>query len=103
MRRFSCVAFGTLDLVEGLTDEEQQYDDAPESLPRADVIYLPGIRQDFPEFNEIRAKAHVERLLEAYLAKKRETAFKKLGCSHLLIEWLRGVAAQKGRGAQDSQ
>lgn len=67
LRQFSRAAFGTPSLIQGLTQAEELAEREPKSLSGADVVYMPAILADFPEFNRHMAAATVEAFLADYL------------------------------------
>lgn len=68
IRRFSSMAFGTPDLLQGLRRAQKEADDTPRSLSGGDAVYADRVMRDFPDFNLPLAKSYVERCVTDFLS-----------------------------------
>lgn len=68
LRQFSSRAFGTPDLMQGLSQAQQQADNTPRSLSGGDAIYADRVMRDFPDFDLPLAKSYVERCVTEFLS-----------------------------------
>lgn len=71
VRSISQAAFGTTDLIQGFKNAELEAQQTPKSLAGMDSIYLPKIKEDFPEFNVDVAKNDVRHELRKHLKDKQ--------------------------------
>ena len=67
VRRFSSMAFGTQNLMQGLKQVEQDYAVTPKSVSGATSLHLPRITKDFPDFHYEEMKRRAENVLLSYL------------------------------------
>ena len=68
IRRFSSQAFGTPDILQGLSRAQKEADNTPRSLSGGDAIYADRVMRDFPDFNLPLAKSYVEHCVTDFLS-----------------------------------
>ncbi len=68
IRRFSNQAFGTPDILQGLSQAQKEADNTPRSLSGGDAIYADRVMCDFPDFDLPLAKSYVEHCVTDFLA-----------------------------------
>ena len=71
VKKISRMAFGTEDVVKGFQNAQLESQQTPKSLSGMDLILLPKIKKDFPEFNVDVAKNDVRQELKKYLKNKQ--------------------------------
>lgn len=67
VRRFSSMAFGTQNLMQGLKQVERDYAVTPKSVSAGTSLHLPRITKDFPDFHYEEMKRRAENVLLSYL------------------------------------
>lgn len=67
VRDFSCMAFGTNSLLEGMKQIEAETAVTPKSVSSATNLYLPAVMRDFPELHYDELKTRAENVLTSYL------------------------------------
>ena len=70
IRQFSHQAFGTSDVRQVLNNMETLEQEKPKSLNGMDMLYLPQIQKDFPDFNPTMADNYAKEALKEHVGKK---------------------------------
>lgn len=70
IRRFSNEVFGTEDVRQVFENIETTEQEKPKSLNGMDMLYLPQIQKDFPDFNPTMADNYAKEALKEHVGKK---------------------------------
>ncbi len=70
IRRFSNEVFGTEDVRQVFENIETTEQEKPKSLNGMDMLYLPQIQKDFPDFNPTMADNYAKEALKKHVGKK---------------------------------
>lgn len=70
LRKFSNRVFGTRHLGQVFQDIETEQQERPKSLNGMDMLYLPQIQKDFPDFNPTTTDRYAKQALKEYIGEK---------------------------------
>lgn len=104
VRRFSSMAFGTENLLDGIQTMEQEEELTPKSVASATGLYLPSIMKDFPDFHYEEMKTRAENVLTSYLesVEKQDPSYLTEGTSELKDKLVLRINELKSKGQQES-
>lgn len=96
IRKFSKVVFGTDSLIEGIkgsNQSQEQMRETPRSLHAMTSVYLPTIKNDFPEFDYELYKNKAQSLLRSYLTAvcTKKTNVLTEECTLTLKNYVQGI------------